>query len=130
MTTIAERLRELRKRKGMSQAEVAKLLGISRPAYVQYETGKTTPSQRINDLCAIFSVTADYILGNDFATSKPRNILKTSKDEILTKLSEHECKLIEKYRELSETAKIRVEARIDAEYDMMKEAEAEKAKDA
>lgn len=126
MSTMAERLRELRKEKGLSQAEVAKLLGISRPAYVQYETGKTTPSQRINDLCIIFGVTADYILGNINSTSKSNSLLTVNNGKILIELNEHERKLLEKYRKLSETAKIRVEARIDAEYDMMKEVEAEK----
>lgn len=65
MTITSDRLRDLREKKGLSQGEVAKLLGISRPAYVQYEMGKTRPIRKINELCALFNVSADYILGND-----------------------------------------------------------------
>ena len=63
MSVTGERLRRLREKSGKSQREVAKLLGISRPAYVSYETGRTTPSRKIKELSNLFNVPADYILG-------------------------------------------------------------------
>lgn len=39
MSSIGERLRLLRESKGLSQTEVAKLLGVNRTTYVHYETG-------------------------------------------------------------------------------------------
>lgn len=90
MTITSDRLRDLREKKGLSQGEVAKLLGISRPAYVQYEMGKTRPIRKINELCALFNVSADYILGNDNNTSntqtenKPKDLIKLLEKEEYT----------------------------------------------
>ncbi|RGW46206.1 helix-turn-helix domain-containing protein [Megamonas funiformis] len=65
MNITGERLRQLRENKQLSQGEVAKLIGVSRPAYVLYETGRSKPLRKIKELCALFNVSADYILGND-----------------------------------------------------------------
>ena len=37
---MASPLKEIRKSKGMTQAQMAELLGISRPAYTQIENGR------------------------------------------------------------------------------------------
>lgn len=59
----ASRLRELRKGKGLSQEQVAKMIGISRPAYVNYEAGKSRPIRKIDELAKLFDVSTDYLLG-------------------------------------------------------------------
>ena len=41
---LRENLRKFRGEEGYSQEEVAQLLGVSRPTYTYYETGKSTPS--------------------------------------------------------------------------------------
>lgn len=115
MTTIGERLRKLRTDKEMSQGEVAKYLGISRPAYVQYETNKTKPTQKIKKLCTLFNVTADYILGTD---EQPNKIKMPSfiTDEVY---SNHEKELIKMYRELPDTTKSVIDTTIKASYDQL-----------
>lgn len=124
MSSIGERLRLLRESKGLSQTEVAKLLGVNRTTYVHYETGYSKPTQKLEALCALFNTTSDYIMG----TNNANTAINTSLN--MDNLTQNERQLIKKYRELSEAAKIRVEARIDAEYDVMKEVEAEKARNA
>ena len=42
-----QKLKEIREAQGMSQASVAKHLGISRSSYFNWENGKTKPNQRI-----------------------------------------------------------------------------------
>lgn len=42
--SLRENLRYYRTRAGYSQRQVAEYLGLSRPAYTYYETGKSTPS--------------------------------------------------------------------------------------
>lgn len=90
MSTIAERIRELREKKGLSQSEVAKLLGMNRTTYVHYETGYSKPTKKLKDLCALFNVSADYILGNDNNTSntqtenKPKDLIKLLEKEEYT----------------------------------------------
>lgn len=124
MSSIGERLRLLRESKGLSQTEVAKLLGVNRTTYVHYETGYSKPTQKLEALCSLFNTTSDYIMG----TNNTNTVIKPNLN--IANITEDEYRLLKKYRELSETAKIRVEARIDAEYDMMKEVEQEKTKDA
>lgn len=65
MNITAKRLRSLREAKKMSQNDVAKILGISRTAYVKYETGESRPIRKLNELSTLFNVSTDYILGNE-----------------------------------------------------------------
>ena len=43
MTTIHERIRAQRKRAGMTQAELAKIVGVARVSLTQWELGETSP---------------------------------------------------------------------------------------
>ena len=63
----AQRLKKLREEKGLSQNEIAKLLGIDRTTYVKYETGDSKPFRKINELSKLFAVSVDYLLGIDQA---------------------------------------------------------------
>lgn len=79
---IGQRLRELRCRAGFSQDKVAKIIGVSRPAYVNYENGKSKPTRKLKELAKLFNVTVDYILGestNDILSRVP--IVKESTAE-------------------------------------------------
>ena len=59
-------LRELRKQKGMRQADVAQKLGVGRTTYVKYENGDNEPSfEMLNKLSDLFGVSTDYLLGRD-----------------------------------------------------------------
>lgn len=120
MSTIGERLKKLREDRNLSQTEVAKLLGINRTTYVHYETGYSKPTQKLKELCALFNTTSDYIMGTNNKKISSNNIVVT----------EHEREFLMKYRQLSEKSKIKVEARLDAEYDMMKEREYTESQDA
>lgn len=98
----AQRLRELREAKGLSQSEVAKFLGISRPAYVQYETGKTKPSRTIKKLCALFNVTSDYILGTDVETVDKKEVDKKKPADLEKFLNQSEIMFDGEVMKLSE----------------------------
>ncbi|WP_165329324.1 helix-turn-helix transcriptional regulator [Streptococcus tangpeifui] len=59
----AEKLKNRRKELGMSQADVARQLGISRPSYFNWENGKTKPNQKNwNKLSKILQVNPSYFL--------------------------------------------------------------------
>lgn len=61
---VAKRIKECRLSRGLSQEELANLLGKSRTNIVNYEAGRTTlPGSVIVDLANIFKVTTDYLLG-------------------------------------------------------------------
>lgn len=61
---LPERLALLRKKKNKTQEDMAKLLGITRPAYTAYETGRRQPDYgTLINLADYFNTTLDYLLG-------------------------------------------------------------------
>lgn len=66
---ISARIKQLREGKNLTQAELAKQLGITRSSVNAWEMGISVPStQYIVELAAMFRVSTDYLLGVD-ATS-------------------------------------------------------------
>ena len=63
---LGDRLRKLRKEKGIQIVEVAEYLGISRQGYGNYENGTREPSMAILvKLADFYEVSADYLLGRE-----------------------------------------------------------------
>ena len=63
MWSIAERIKMLRESNKMSQASLAKRLGITRSSVNAWELGLNVPStQYIIELSNIFNVSTDYLL--------------------------------------------------------------------
>ncbi|MBQ4104895.1 MAG: helix-turn-helix transcriptional regulator [Clostridia bacterium] len=61
---IGERLQELRKDKGMSQEELAKILGVSHYTVSSYECNRSDPDDSSKVVIAkLFDVSLDYLLG-------------------------------------------------------------------
>lgn len=60
------RLKELRKAKGLTQVELAKQIGIGQSGYSDWERGVTKiDSESATKLAALFSVSVGYLLGKD-----------------------------------------------------------------
>lgn len=73
MTNIKERIKELRKEKGLTQEELAKMLGLSAKSNIaNYENGANAPSDDVKlKMCEIFNCTMDYLMGkSEFKTNK------------------------------------------------------------
>lgn len=68
----AERIKELRMKKGLSQAQLAKILNIDRTTINKYESGKNKPNRYVGKLADLFGVSADYILGLDDQEGKEK----------------------------------------------------------
>ena len=61
---VCQRLKAIRNARGMSQAEVAAQLSISREALCMYETGRRQPSNELlGTLARFYNVSMDYLLG-------------------------------------------------------------------
>ncbi|QDK70154.1 helix-turn-helix domain-containing protein [Lactococcus protaetiae] len=64
MTIFAERLKQLRKSKALTQKEVAEQLGMTQQNYQKWESGKSSPSgETLDKLADYFQVSTDYLLG-------------------------------------------------------------------
>ena len=58
------RIREIRKEKGLSQLELAKKLNVNQTAVSQWERGTTLPSASVLlKLSSILDTSSDYLLG-------------------------------------------------------------------
>lgn len=59
--SLAGRLvRYWRTKRGLSRASLASLIGVSRPAVVQWETGKTAPrEERLDDIASVLNLTLE-----------------------------------------------------------------------
>lgn len=56
-------IKDIRLRKGLTQADVAAALGVSSVVYSRYETGKRQPSiDMLIQMADIFGVTVDFLL--------------------------------------------------------------------
>lgn len=63
MILLAEQLKTLRQKQGLSQEELGKQLFISRQAISKWETGETVPDlEHLIRLSEIFEVSLDYLV--------------------------------------------------------------------
>ena len=61
---IASKIKELRKKAGITQSQLAARLGVSPSAVGMYEQGRREPdSETILKLCGIFNTTTDFLFG-------------------------------------------------------------------
>ncbi len=61
-----ERLKELRKERGLYQKDIANYLEVDRTTYVKYETGASEPdTETLSKLADFFNVSLDYLVGRD-----------------------------------------------------------------
>lgn len=64
--TIEERIQDLRKCKGLSQEQLADILGVSRQAVSKWESGQSMPEvEKLIAISELFGVSVDYILKGD-----------------------------------------------------------------
>lgn len=66
-----ERIKKLRKEKGLTQQELGQMLGVQKSAIAKYENGRVPNLKRetISKLAEIFNVTPNYLLGIDEPTA-------------------------------------------------------------
>lgn len=61
--TLGDRIRECRKKSGLSQDKVAELVGVSRQAVTKWEAGQTAPNtENLFKLAEIFGTTVDLLI--------------------------------------------------------------------
>ena len=61
---IGERLRKLRKAKGLRQEELSEIIGVQKSTVSLYEKDKNNPSDKVKiEIARYFNVSLDYLLG-------------------------------------------------------------------
>ena len=81
---IGNKIMELRKKKGLSQENLAELVGVARQTISKWELGETSPDlKQAKELSNVFKVSLDELVSNDI---KDILIEKTSNTEKLAGL--------------------------------------------
>ncbi len=84
---IGERLSEIRKDHGNTQAALADQLGVSLPTVRAWEQGKSSPShEMLVAICKLYHVSSDYLLGLsdiDPAYTQRRRLECFTREELL-----------------------------------------------
>lgn len=95
---IGERLQELRKDHGLSQEDLAKILGVSHYTVSSYECNRSDPDDKSKVILAkLFDVSVDYMLGlidEPISYNRQGRIIKIPVD-----LSDNDFEEIKKYVE-------------------------------
>lgn len=94
---FAERLKELRKKSGVTQEQLATIIGVERSSIGKYEgKNRVIPSDDVKyKIAQFFDVTVDYLLGY---TDVPMQLCT---DE----LTKEENEIVSMYRELTEAGR-------------------------
>ena len=83
-----DRLKDLRKEKGLTQGQLGEILGIDKSTICCYEKGtRQPPIENIIDFMQIFNVSADFLLGTDHLittiSDEPIQSITMSKEELV-----------------------------------------------
>ena len=66
LNIFPQRLKELRLEKGLTQTELANMLGISQKSYSHWETGKNEPNlENLIKLADLLEVSLDWLFGRE-----------------------------------------------------------------
>ncbi len=67
---FGRRLKELRRKSGLTQAELGRKIGVSPSAVGMYEQGKREPDNHtLLKVCELFDTTTDYLINDDLKCS-------------------------------------------------------------
>ena len=87
---VADKIKYLREEKKITQAELAKILGITRSSVNAWEMGISVPStQYIVELANIFQVSTDFLLGRDVSATISTEGLKDEDIKLVYGIIEH-----------------------------------------
>ena len=122
MATTSDRIKQLRKKKGLIQSELAELIGVKTNTVSTWERGTRKPDfEALNLLSNYFEVSFEYILGS---SDKEEARVKPTQDELdelaLSALADELYDHVKKYSMLSNKSQKMIDALISVTYQMEK----------
>lgn len=88
MSSFNENLRLLRKKNNMTQADLAKRLGVSSSAVAMYERGEREPNiKTLKSIGSFFNVDMNFLLGMDNDGECYSNVAKEDAEECMREAS-------------------------------------------
>lgn len=114
--TIGERIKQLRTEKGITQTELADIIGTTKQNIYKYENGIITniPSDKIEGISRYFQVSPSFLMGwNKSATNESESLTKTNSSNFSVKETQH----IKKYRTLDTYGKKIIDCVLNLEFE-------------
>ena len=121
---FADRLKEIRTEKGITQVQLAETMGVSKGTVAMWETGKREPNfETLNQLSEIFDKRIDYILGYSNDGSSPKMTEEDIEQLGVWETEEQFHEAMMAYLRLDAYGKLAVESLIRAESQRCKDQE-------
>ena len=80
--TLGQKLKEIRKRFGLSQEQLAEIMNVSRQAITKWESDLGLPDvSNLQELSKVFGITVDYLL-NDVSVMEEKEKTEGTKKKI------------------------------------------------
>lgn len=80
---LGERLKKLRKQRGLTQQDIADYLHVSTSSVGMWENGRRDPDTGVLlDIADFFGVTVDYLLGRECTISTQQALIKETIEQI------------------------------------------------
>lgn len=103
LTTVGEKIKNLRKEKGLTQSDLARLMNVSKSTIAMYETNKNYPNLiMVKQLCQILETTGDYLIG---LVDNPLEVYKSNARNDTSELHADEKNLLANYSQLNNDGK-------------------------
>lgn len=115
--TLGERIKQLRKQKGLTQVDLANQLDVTKGTVSTWETNSRKPSfETLEQMCEMFRVSMDYLMGRS-DDAIPHMISDDELEELaLSSVEEDLTEYALKYARLDQYGRDAVESIIRAEY--------------
>lgn len=115
--TMGERIKQLRKEKGMTQTDLAHALNVTKGTVSTWERNSRTPSfETLDAMCDLFQRRLDYIMGRSDDATPPNQSEEVSEDLAMSQVEDDLTEYALKYARLDQYGRDVVEAVIRAEY--------------
>lgn len=101
MNLDTTRLTKCRENLGFSKQKTARLIGVSQPAYLRYESGERQPSiQVIKEIAKVLNTSVDYLIGASNKSTPDFIEINKKSDKTLFQIVEQCSNMDEKHQEL------------------------------
>lgn len=102
-TTIGENIKTLREMRGLSQSDLAEIVGVKPAAISKYEQGRVPniPPKRIEQIAKALGVTPNVLIGWD-ESSSTKSTVPNAVQVSSSGLTDAEKEILEKFRQIDD----------------------------
>ena len=103
--SLGQRIRDLRKRNGLTQTDLANKIGLQFGTVSKYEKDEISiPAENLSKIADVLDTTTDYLLGRNTTINEPIALAASTKNKIdISGVSDEDRKAIERFIEMAKS---------------------------